>query len=332
MFTVEATASAPGKVILVGEHFVVENEPAVAMAINRRAYVTSSLRDDGAIYIKSLNLKASGFFKGGGFKPEVGGFEAFETLNPIKVAVEQVFKFTDKIVGLNILIDSQIPVGAGLGSSASIFVATVKSVADLLKIKLSKGDVFKAAFEAEKVVHGKPSGIDPAISTYGGIIAFRRGEGFIPIKSKSSITLVLGDSGIRRSTRDLVQKVQKLKNSYPNILNPIYHAAGHLAIQAAQAIRDGEIEKLGELMNINQGLLRAVGASSQELENLIYASLKAGALGAKLTGAGGGGCIIALVKAKDVKNVAKEIRKAGGRAMTIREASKGVSVSYRKLN
>ena len=323
------TASAPAKVILFGEHFVVYGEPALVMAVERRAYVSTEPRADGKIYIRAENVGASGYYSGedlGTFEAETGGAEARRRLEPIKVVIEEARRLSGKNLGLNVTVESAIPVAAGLGSSAAVAVATAASAGRVLDLNLSKDEIYRMAYEAEKVIHGTPSGIDPAISTYGGTLMYRRGEGVQPLALKVELPLVIGNTGLSRSTGNLVAGVRRLKEKYPSLVEPILKIGGKITAEAVKALETGNLEALGNLMNINHGLLSAVGVSSLPLERLVYAARMAGALGAKLTGAGGGGCMVALTEAGGLGKVARAIEEAGGEAFTATTAKEGVRI------
>jgi mevalonate kinase len=320
-------ASAPGKIILFGEHFVVYGEPAVVMAINKRAYTSAKIRGDNKIYIDNFkDLGVSGYFEKNRFTLEHGGQDAEMKLSPIKTAIQEVLKMYGKTVGFNVKINCDIPVGAGLGSSAAVVVATAKAVDCLLDSALSEEDIFKIALESERIVHGNPSGIDPMVTTYGGVLLFRKGKGFKRIDVKEDIPLVVGDTEIKHVTGELVSTVRQKREKYPQIINPIIKAGGEIALKAVEALEKHDFPALGELMNINHTLLYAVGVSNESLEKLVYAARSAGSYGAKLTGAGGGGCIIALSPLEKAKNIADAIGKAGGKAFAVKKSNEGVRV------
>ncbi|HYB92955.1 MAG TPA: mevalonate kinase, partial [archaeon] len=213
-------ASAPAKLILCGEHAAVFFQPAIVMAIDKQAYVTVEPRRDQAIFIKSQNLGLAGLYERNSFKPKIGGAAAKNKLEPIKIAAEKTIKLAKKRIGINISIDSNIPVASGLGSSAAVAVATIAATGRILDLKLSKERICALAYEAEKIMHYHPSGIDNYISTYGGINVFRRGKGFTPIQTKKIIPLVIGNTQIPRSTGKLVSHVHSLKIHYPKVVNP----------------------------------------------------------------------------------------------------------------
>ncbi|MEM3696782.1 MAG: mevalonate kinase [Candidatus Bathyarchaeia archaeon] len=323
----EVVASAPAKVILFGEHFVVYGEPAMVIAIDKRAYVKAENRNDKRLYIRSSNLNLAAYFEGETFKIEEGDpKEARIKFEPVKLAVEKVLEKYGAITGLNIEINSTVPVAAGLGSSAAVVAAVTIAVSKLLNVNISKEEIFRITYEAEKIVHGTPSGIDPAIATFGGALLFQVDTGFKPLEVKMDIPLVIGDTGIERSTRVQIDKVRELKEKYPQIMESLTWAARQIVMRALEALREKDLETLGELMNINHALLYGVGVSDESLEWLINAARKAGALGAKLTGAGGGGCMIALARNEKLEEVSEAIRRAGGTPFIARKTDEGARI------
>jgi mevalonate kinase len=323
------TASAPAKVILFGEHFVVYGEPALVLAIDRRTYAKVEKRNDKEIHVHSTNLNLSGRFQNGDFLTEEGDMkEARMKFEPIKLAIDKVLEKAGEKVGLDVEITSTVPVAAGLGSSASVVAAVCAAVAALQNISLSKEDVLRISMEAERIVHGASSGIDPAIATFGGTLMFQMDTGFKPLEAKTEIPLVIGDTGLPRSTRSQVSKVRELKEKYPQVVEPIMKSAREIVLRAIDALKENDLEALGDLMNINHALLYGMGVSDDALEWLISAARKSGALGAKLTGAGGGGCMIALARNEKLENVVEAIQRAGGRPFMARKTDEGVRIEH----
>jgi len=320
------TASAPAKVILFGEHFVVYGQPAVVLAIDRRASATAQLRKDERISINSVDLRISGTFKGDRFQALRGGIKARSRLEPIKNAVHQVLEKAQKRTGVNVTIRSNIPIAAGLGSSAAVAASTVAAVGHLLGIELSRDQIFHMAYEAERLVHGTPSGIDPAISTYGGALQFQKGKDFVDLGIQTNVPLVIGNTKVGRSTGTLVAKVRRVKDKYPSVIDLVAIAGARTALLAVEALKTGNLQTVGELMDINHALLSAVGVSHESLERLIYAARNSGAYGAKLTGGGGGGCMIALAEENKLRKTMVAIERAGGTAFEARKTDEGVRV------
>lgn len=324
MLILKASASAPGKVILFGEHFVVYDEPAVVMAVNLRAEVSVEESQELGVLVESQDLSLSGLFIDDSFIPKIGGMDARETLEPIYLAVKAISEKHGLKDRLNVRVKSEIPIAAGMGSSAAVAVATVAAVARFFMLELSKEEISQLAYRAEEHVHGRPSGIDQTISTFGGVITYRRTCGFSPIEVSAPIPLVIGDTGLKRSTGKLVAKVRERREEFPKIMDSIICAGRNITFSAAEALRKGDLRSLGALMNLNHGLLSAIGVSNDMLDRLVNAAREAGALGSKLTGAGGGGCMIALANQSNIDEVARAIETAGGRAIRVYESKEGV--------
>ncbi len=321
-------ASAPGKIILFGEHAVVYGEPAVAVAIDRRARVIVEERGDFEVRISApdLSLEAGFDLERGFSEDSFSFFEIPQRLKNVVRAVEVSLNACNLKRGLNIEINSDIPPSAGLGSSASVAVATVAAVGKCLTGDSWESEkVSKLAFEAEKIVHGTPSGIDNTISAYGGGIIFQQGK-IERLDIGAQVSIIIGDTKVERSTKKLVSHVRSICEKYPSIGLPIIRLIGSLTLEGIESLKMGDFEGLGELMDINQGLLDAVGVSHLSLSKMIFAAREAGAYGAKLSGAGGGGCMIALTSPENAKNVLEAIEMSGGRAVPAAFSMRGVTV------
>lgn len=227
--------------------------------------------------------------------------------------------------GFTISIKSDIPPGAGLGSSAAVSVATVMALNSCLNLNLSKSEISNIAFEAEKFVHGTPSGIDNTIATYGSVILYKKGA-IKPVKVKSRIPLVIGDTGIERNTAEWVRKVRLRRDRQSKVVNPLINSIGKLVMESLKLLDKNDLPALGELMDINQGLLEAIGVSTFELNKLINVARKNGAYGAKLTGAGGGGCMVALSPKTKQKQIADAILNAEGKPLITNISPQGVKI------
>ena len=296
--------------------------PAIVAAIDRRVRVTAERRDGVAIRVVS-DLGVAGEFEGRSYRPIVGGAEARRQLEPIRIAAQSVLDSLGVGVGLDITIRSEIPASVGLGSSGAIAVATVAAVGRLLGARLRRRDVFRLSYDSEKFIHRYPSGIDQTISTYGGVIRYVREKGIESLRPKALPPIVIGNTGILRSTGDLVAKVRRRRDEDPRLFGRLMEKARRVCELAVGALERGDLEELGGLMDENQRLLDLIGVSHPVLDGAIDAARRAGALGAKLTGAGGGGCMIALAAPEGLETVIKAI---GGvvRPMVARITRKGV--------
>jgi len=318
--------SAPGKAILFGEHSVVYRGPAVVLAIDRRVHVSAELRKDERLFVDASGLGLSGFFEAERYTPMIGGVEGEEHLKPLRVAAEGVMTRLERRTGINLSINSEFPVAVGLGSSAAAAVAAAAAVNELLGGRLSLEDISLTAFESEKVVHGTPSGIDNTIATYGGGLVYEKGRRIEQLRDLGDIPFVVGNTGKSHSTGQLVGRVGELRERNREIVDAILDTISEIARQGREALLKGDLRNVGELMNINHGLLWALGVSSPELDRLVNAALQAEALGAKLTGAGGGGCMIALTTPARLDSVSSAIESSGGSPLRVKISDSGVNV------
>jgi mevalonate kinase len=317
----KARAAAPAKIILFGEHFVVYGSPAILASINRRITVTAKKSKDGKVTIKSDI--ASGEFDGSTFRL-IEGANARATLEPLYYAARQALDDRKEKSGLEIEIKSDIPYGVGLGSSAAALVATIAAVESLLG-KAEKKKVCESAIEAEKIIHKNSSGADCFVSTFGGMMHYSKGDGFKKVEAKTRLFLVIGDTGIKHNTGDLVSSVRKLKEANQMAFSGLMSQSRDICNQALAALSNGNTEHLGMLMNENQLLLERLGVSHEKADDLIDVARRAGALGAKITGAGGGGAIIALAASKeDSEAIASAIKATGQGAFEVEIDTKGL--------
>jgi mevalonate kinase len=237
-----------------------------------------------------------------------------ELLEPLRLAASATLDYlATKDRSVHIDANCQIPIGAGLGSSASTTVATISAVAKSRGTRLDRREIFKLAFIPENYLHGQPSGVDQATCTYGGIIHFRKPSKINPISLNRPPMILVCDSGAHRSTKALVGSVVKRSQEQTDKFHMHLEEISTISNAVIKALKDEDDDELGSLMNRNHELLRQIGVSTPKLDRLVAQARRAGALGAKLTGAGGGGCIIALCSDKNTRsNIARELRKEGG--------------------
>jgi mevalonate kinase len=319
-----AEATAPGKIILFGEHSVVYKGPAILLAIDRRATVIASGRDDKRIYIDSEDLGFSGYFENDEYTALTGRVWRGRNMAALNVAARSVMAYLGIEKGVNLKVRSMIPIAVGLGSSAAVCVATTAAIGELFDGNLTKEKIAELSFEGEKVIHGNPSGADNSIATYGGIMRYERGTGLKRLQMEQPLPFIIGNTRKKRSTRNMVEGVRVLKERNSEVVDPIIYTMAGLSQTGLDALLQGDKEKLGDLMNINHGLLSAIGVSTIELDDLVYASRREGALGAKLTGAGGGGCVIALANEENLSQIEKSIRASRGYSMRVNITDEGV--------
>ncbi|MFQ5969423.1 MAG: mevalonate kinase [Nitrososphaerales archaeon] len=298
-------ASAPAKVILLGEHFVVYDKPAILGSIDKRVYVDVKARKDSRIVIKS-NMGFSGSFDQNEQKQlRIKKFKSL--LQPVLRAANDAMKVFAANVGVDMQIRSEFPYGVGLGYSAACSVATIAAVSSLFG-KLSRQKICEMSLNAERLVHTNPSGADSAICTYGGLMLFSKDAGAKQINHKIDLKLIVVNSGIKRITGKLVSNVMRLRVKDANLFYGLLNMSENITSQALNAIKRNDYAELGALMTLNHSLLRRLGVSRNTLDKLVDIALKNNALGAKVTGAGGGGCIIALVNDSSKNKVVKSMK------------------------
>jgi len=285
----QVKASAPGKAILFGEHAVVYGKPAIAMAINRRTCVEVLEHDNNKINVNIRDLGIKGYID---FDKKL--IVSDSPKKGILKYIMESLKKTHDGSGLEINIDVNIPIGGGLGSSAAATVATIAAVSTYNEMDLSNEEIAKYAHEVELLVQKSASPLDTTISTYGGLIYLEAyAEDIVQLDIDYDIPVVIGYTDTRGNTGKLVEAVRVRRDIYPEIINPVIDSIEMITEEAKEAILNNDKKRIGELMNINHGLLDALGVNTKELSDMVYTARKAGACGSKITGAGGGGSIMA---------------------------------------
>jgi mevalonate kinase len=299
------TASAPGKVILLGEHAVVYGEPAIACAIERRARVTAERSGDGGLTIHADDLSLDGFtveYEGGpDGRPDVDVPTALleAGMGYFEGAVAQAREAAGAPeAGVELTVESSIPLGAGLGSSAAVTCATIEAVTRELGVDLDEREVADRAYRVEHDVQdGNASRTDTFCSAVGGAVRIE-GDDTEALDGVSHLPLVVGYDGGAGDTGALVAGVRSMREQYDFAADTV-ETVGDVVRGGEAALHEGDLDELGRLMDFNHGLLSALGVSARTLDAMVWAARDAGALGAKLTGAGGGGSIVALDESDD---------------------------------
>ena len=290
------TSTAPGKVYLFGEHAVVYGEPAVPCAIERRVRATVERRDDGRVVLDSPALAFDGVtVEYGAGDPSLSAEpdrvrQAIRYVDAALASAREVAE--DDAVGFEVSIESELPIGAGLGSSAAVTVASLDAAARACGVELDTETLADRAYRVElEAQDGQASRADTFCAANGGAVRVE-GDDCRPIEAPD-LPFVVGYDGGAGDTAELVAGVRALADDYGFAADAIA-AIGDLVRHGEAVLADGDLEELGRLMDVNHGLLSSLGVSSRSLDELVWAARDAGALGAKLTGAGGGGCVVAL--------------------------------------
>jgi mevalonate kinase len=301
-------ASAPGKIILFGEHAVVYGHPALAVPVTQvRAEVDISQSAHPGIWIDA---------------PEVGLHVELNELpanHPLAAAIHNLFFALDidPFPSLIVRVSSTIPVASGLGSGAAVSVALLRALSTWLQRPLSDEEINAYAYDIEKLHHGTPSGIDNAVVTYSRPVFFVKDRPIELLQIRKPFTIVIGDTGLAAPTKDSVGDVRRLWQADGPRCEAIFERIGSIAREARTALEGADWQQLGALMDLNHALLQELTVSSPELDRLVSAARQAGALGAKLSGGGRGGNMIALVREAgqgtqfEAGNVESALRSAG---------------------
>ncbi len=298
------TASAPGKIILFGEHAVVYGRPAIAAPVTQvhaDVEVTDSRQPGIWIDAPDISLHA-----------ELGTLPDSHPLSVLIIGTLKAVGITYKLP-LTIHIHSTIPVASGLGSGAAVSVAIARALSAHLGLPLSDDQVSQLAYGTEALYHGTPSGIDNTVVTYGCPVYFVKGQSIETLRVGAPFTIVIGDTGVPAPTKESVADVRRLWEREIPHWEKIFDQVGDLATRARVAIEAGAAPLLGDLMNQNHELLQTMTVSSPELDRLVHVARSTGALGAKLSGGGRGGNMIALVKPDRAEIIANALRTVGAK-------------------
>jgi mevalonate kinase len=294
-----------GKVILFGEHFVVHGVPGIVSAIN--STVDAEVKKIGeGITVRDERKGARGYTQ----KKRAEQKESIERmLRTMGIDPEKAI--------LEIWLGGNLPGFSGIGASAASSVAIARAIAEEFKMDLSDEKINEIAFEAEKAYAGTPSGIDNTAATYGGLIWFKRNlsEGPNTIEKLSMwepVEIIIGNTGIVADTKEMVAGVVARKKKNPGEYNLLFKQAEDLAFATREALEEFDLRKVGKSMNENHRLLQEIEVSCKELDYLVNLAREQGAFGAKLTGGGGGGCMVALTPGKELQEaVAAAMEKEG---------------------
>ena len=287
----KSIASAPGKIILFGEHFVVHGTKAILAAIDKRVTVTSSFTENKTIRVNSklgtLDVPISSSHE-----------EVKSEFRPFVYLANKIINSNQNVNGLEITIDSDIPIGVGLGSSSACCVAAAGSIFGLFK-EWSSEEILKISIEAEKTIFPDTSGADCTVCTYGGMIEYPSIE---KIGNTFDLNLLIANSMIPHNTKNSVKKVNKFKESDEERFSQLCELENKLIDEIIVAMKNNDATTFGLKMSDNQKYLEEIQVSNDTLRDMIN-SLKEISIGTKITGAGDGGCVITLFKDENMDKV-----------------------------
>jgi len=299
------TGSGFGKVILFGEHFVVHGVPGIVSAIDATNDAEVKKTTKG-INVKDVRKAAKGY-------AEEKRMQQLESIDRILRAMG----IDAKTVAFDILLGGALPGFSGLGASAASSVAITRAIAQEFGVILTDERVNQIAYEAEKAYAGTPSGIDNTAATFGGLLWFKknlkdRQNTIEKLHIREPVEIVIGSTGVVANTKAMVEGVTERKRKRPEKYDALFEQAEALALIGREALLQFDLKKVGKLMNHNHRLLQEIEVSHEKLDILVEIARKQGAFGAKLTGGGGGGCMVALTPNQELQErVAEAIENAG---------------------
>lgn len=302
-------ASAAGKVILLGEHAVVYGRPAIAVPISdiRATVEVTDLSPGERTYILAEDLGET--YR---LDQEYEGEAAYPLQTTVRNTLDHLGVATaDRALAIDIR--SEIPIARGMGSGTAVATALVRALSEHFGRYLGSRAVSDLVYKTELIYHGAPSGVDNTVVAYEQPVFFVKGERTDVFWVGQPFSLVIADTGVPSRTRDSVQQVAHKWTADQRRYDELFDEIGAAVMEARRAIAAGELPQLGRLMNRNQDLLRGLGVSSPELDRLVGAALEAGAMGAKLSGGGMGGCMIALASDATADEIVSSLLSAKAR-------------------
>ena len=309
----KSKASAPGKVILFGEHFVVYGVKAILCSINKRVTVTAEKTSKRKI---SINSEIGNLV----LEPNKLISEINSPLKPFYYLANKAIKNQD--TGIEIKIKSEIPLGAGLGSSSACCVAGAAAIFKLFE-NVSKERILELAIEAERTIFENTSGADCTVCTYGGIIEYGKKQGFKKIEDEPNFQLVIANSNIEHSTESMVSGVKTFVIKNKEVFSKLLNQESKLVEDVLKLLKENNSEELGEKINQNQKYLETIGISNNQLREMIEIGQKT-SFGAKITGSGGGGCIFALTNESNVEQTLKQFKDKNFECFSVQIDFKGL--------
>lgn len=290
--------------MILGEHAVVYGYPCIVSSLDKYLTVKGGRSFDKNDTFVTGKIRDTSFIK-----------------SAIDI-IRNKYKLKERII-----LETESELGEyGLGSSAAVTVATVKLLDELFGLSLTDQEAFDLSYKAVLQAQKKASGFDTASCIFGGTIYFDGKNKKVDVLSHNPLPITVGFSGNKGDTMIMIEKVAELKKKKPKLVEEIFNSIGKLVEQGKRAILDKDWERLGKLMNYNQDYLEDLGVSTQKLNEMIQAARKAGAYGAKLSGAGGGDCMIALVSSDNKDKVSQAIRNVGGQIIDVNVNAEGVKV------
>ena len=315
--------------MLFGEHAVVYNHPCLVTAVNQRIRLEAELLGNPNFELDAKDVNVSDYRKP---LSELGKGEIPKGAQFVEIAIKNLYEKHNLKSGLRITTTSEFSSKFGFGSSSASTVCMVKAISELFDLLLSDKDIFDLAYKTVLDIQGKGSGFDVAAAVYGGTLYFLTGGKTIQPLAISNLPLIVGYSGVKADTVTLINKVKETFADKADRLQEIYSGMETIVEKAKPFVVSSDWENAGSLMNENQKLLKELGVSIDKLDSMISSATGAGAYGAKLSGAGGGDCMIALGPEGERLKIEEAIKKAGGEVINVSTNAEGVRVESDQSN
>lgn len=323
----KVVSSAPGKLMLYGEHAVVYGSPCIVTAVDQRVRVSIEPNGEGEIHVSSPNVGLDEYHKK---INRLGKDDLPKSMAFVEMLVKRFYDKYKVKDGIRISTESDFSTQFGFGSSAAVVSALTLALSKYFEHKMEKRDIFEMAYQAVLDVQGVGSGFDVAASVYGGTLYYVTPGTIIENIFNGNLPMVVGYTGVKADTPTLIRQVAELKRN-EKWVDSVFGDIKDLVNEAKIKFVKNDFVRLGKLMNKNQKLLSTLNVSSVELDKMIKGCKDSGAHGAKLSGAGGGDCMIAFVSEESRDKVISSIKEAGGTWMNVVTGAHGVRLENREI-
>lgn len=317
------TTSAPGKLMLFGEHAVVYGHPCIVTAVDQRVFVTVERNGADVLHLEAPDLGLMAYSK---TIADLGQKDVPKAVAFIEMLYKRFLELYPQQRGIIVRTRSDFSSSFGFGSSSAVTVAFAKALAELYELRITNDELFKLCYQAVIDVQGVGSGFDLAAAIWGGTIFYEPPAKVVEPLNIEGMALFVGYTGIKADTATIFRMVGEMRRQNPDKTDLLMKEISVLTKKASEAIEKRNWTELGSLMNQNQSLLRSLDVSTEQLEALIKTAIDAGAWGAKLSGAGGGDCMIAMASNQRKEEVEASLRQVQGEPMKVVLGAEGVRI------